>query len=95
MYLILIDLLELRLGTSPAARARSPARVGPHRRLGLCRARGVPGALLPWGKRGARLTGASTRPPWPGAREQPTVIVMASRPGEGSGDGDRGVDAAS
>lgn len=51
------NLLELCPGASPAGVARSAAGIRPSRRLGLRRARGVPGALLPWGKRRGWLTG--------------------------------------
>lgn len=61
------DLLELRPGALPARAAASPAGLRPSRRLGLRRARGVPGALLPWRKkRRGWLPGghhASTSPP--------------------------------
>lgn len=83
-------LLELRPGASPALVARSAAGLRPSRRRGLRRARGVPGALLPWGKRRGWLPGGPAHLPLTapdqgvgGSQEapDPTVAVMASHPG--------------
>lgn len=86
------NLPELRPGASPAVRARPAAGLRPRRRLGLRRARGIPGALLPWGKRRGWLTGGPPHlplaaPDQGGSRSEkapdPTAAVTVSHPGEG------------